>query len=125
MLNRRTLLIGTFATSGLAALPARAEMSGSFEGRSTHTTVGAVRIVEDDGVKYVEFGDDFHHDQSPDPIVALGNNGYDAATRLGPLQSRDGAQRYEIPASLDPADYNEVWLWCGVADVALGMAALN
>ena len=118
-------LVGAALTLGLSALPAWAQRSGSFEGLSTHVTEGTARIVEEDGTYYVEFGEDFMHDQSPDPRVGLGKDGYDPSTKLGELKSRNGQQRYEIPASIDVSQYNEIWLWCDVADVPLGRASLN
>ena len=130
MINRRSflhaaVLSGAVASLGLTALPALAGASGSFEGLSTHTTLGTVTIVEENGTYFVEFGDDFEHDESPDPRVALGKDGYDASTKLGELKSRNGSQRYEIPTNIDVSEYNEVWLWCDVADVPLGRAPLN
>ena len=130
MITRRNLLksaamISATASIGLTALPAWAGASGRFKGLSNHETKGTARIVEDSGTYYVEFGENFFHDQSPDPRVGLGKNGYNPATKLGKLQSRTGSQRYEIPASIDVAEYNEIWLWCDVADVPLGRAALN
>lgn len=130
MITRRHL-IHTLALSGasiaMASLftPAQAGGSGQFVGLSTHTTVGTARIIEENGAYFVEFGDDFMHDQSPDPRVALGRDGYDPTTKLGELKARQGKQRYEIPADLNPAEFNEIWLWCDVADVPLGRAPLK
>ena len=69
--------------------------------------------------------DDFTFDGAPDPKVALGKDGYDAKTLMTALASDSGASSYEIPAGIDAADYNEVWIWCEQYNVPLGVAKLN
>ncbi|WP_166417766.1 DM13 domain-containing protein [Cochlodiniinecator piscidefendens] len=133
MISRRNILsvIGaglTTATLSLSAIPALAGMAGptgTFDGMSNHLTSGSVSIVEEGGTYYVELGEDFSLDGGPDPRVALGNDGYDANAVLGELENLTGSSRYEIPANLDVSDFNEVWIWCEVASVPLGVAALN
>ncbi|MEM1272544.1 MAG: DM13 domain-containing protein [Pseudomonadota bacterium] len=94
---------------------------GSFVGESNHETRGTAEIA--DGM--VNLLDDFWFDGAPDPKVALGADGYDPATLMGPLESNTGAQSYTIPAGIDPADYNEVWIWCERFNVPLGVARLG
>ncbi|MCB1403372.1 MAG: DM13 domain-containing protein, partial [Rhodobacteraceae bacterium] len=67
---------------------------------------------------------DFAFDGAPDPKVALGQDGYRKDTLLGPLRSETGAQSYALPEGLDPAAYNEIWIWCERFDVPLGVATL-
>lgn len=127
MIKSISKLAGLSVTLGMAfsALPALADMSGTFEGRSNHMTGGTASIVQEAGTYYVVLGADFSLDNGPDPRVALGNDGYDATTQLGELISLNGEQRYEIPASIDVSNYDEVWIWCEVASVPLGVAELN
>ena len=47
------------------------------------------------------------------------------ATQFSVLKSNSGEQIYDIPAALDPADYNEVWVWCEQYSVPLGVATLQ
>ena len=98
---------------------------GSFEGRSRHVTTGSAAIVEQDGAHFVSLGRDFAFDGAPDPKVALGQDGYRKDTLLGPLRSDAGAQSYALPEGLDPAAYNEIWIWCERFDVPLGVATLH
>ncbi len=112
-------------TLASAALSATATRSGTFVGKSRHTTTGSVRIVENGGTFSVQLGDDFTFDGAPDPKVALGRNGYDPNTLLAPLAKNTGAQTYEIPSSIDVASYNEVWIWCEKFSVPLGLATLS
>jgi hypothetical protein len=135
MINRRNFagaaaMLGIASMTGLAASPVLAEnmmtvASGMFEGRSNHVTSGAVKIIEEGGRTFVELGEDFSLDGGPDPRVALGKDGtYDPDTKLGALLSLTGKQTYALPSTLSAEGYNEVYIWCEVAGVPLGVAAI-
>ena len=98
---------------------------GTFEGRSNHVTTGHASIARANGQWVVILEDDFTFDGAPDPRVALGRDGYDKDTNLSLLASDQGRQVYAIPANLDVADFNEVWIWCKRFNVPLGRAALR
>lgn len=99
---------------------------GSFEGRSKHVTTGGVSIVKQGGAHVVVLAKDFSLDNAPDPKVGFGRDGkYDISAQLGHLKSKTGAQRYTIPAGVDPAKYNEVYIWCEKYSVPLGVAKLK
>ncbi len=132
MINRRAILgataaLGAVATLGLTAISATAgSVSGTFRGQSNHVTSGQVKIIKEDGRYFVELGDDFSLDGGPDPRVAFGTDGtYDPDSKLGALLSLTGKQRYAIPAPWDHTKYNEVYIWCEVAGVALGVADIK
>ncbi|MBY8975750.1 DM13 domain-containing protein [Rhodobacteraceae bacterium NNCM2] len=99
--------------------------TGAFTGKSKHVTTGHASIAFMDGHWVVILEDDFTFDGAPDPHVALGHDGYRKDAALGMLLSDDGKQIYRIPASLDVADFNEVWIWCDEFAVPLGMAPLK
>lgn len=100
--------------------------SGTFEGRSNHVTTGSVKIVEEGGRTFVELGADFQLDGGPDPRVAFGKGGeYEQGTILGALLSLNGKQVYAVPPTWDVAEFDTVVIWCEVAGVPLGVAALN
>jgi len=137
MIKRREFLrnaatLGTIAAAGMIAAPVMAETmmtknSGTFEGRSNHVTSGSVKVIEEGGRTFVELGDDFMLDGGPDPRVGFGNDGTyaDNAGYLGALLSLNGAQRYAVPSTMDASAFNEVYIWCDVASVPLGVASLN
>ena len=134
MMNRRTFfstaaLIGTGAAlaGGVPALAgSMASATGTFEGRSNHVTSGSVSIIEEDGRRFVELGDDFSLDGGPDPRVTFGMDGtHDPESILGALLSFTGKQRYAVPPTLDISKYNEVFIWCEVAGVPLGVAKIQ
>ena len=124
-MHRRSFL--TLAATGLVILPTTRLIAGghgrtgTFEGASDHVTTGTAEIADGQ----VNLLDDFTFDGAPDPKVALGNDGYDASTLMGALTSDTGASSYTIPDGIDPAQYNEVWIWCEQFNVPLGVATLN
>ena len=98
---------------------------GSFKGESGHVTTGRAEIVTSGGQSTVTLLDDFTFDGAPDPKVALGQNGYDKDALLAPLKSNSGKQIYTVPANIDAAKFNEVWIWCERFNVPLGVAKIN
>ncbi|MEO9827333.1 MAG: DM13 domain-containing protein [Paracoccaceae bacterium] len=119
--------IALTALAPVAALADSHSTSGTFEGASTHVTTGGVSIVTTSaGRTLVILDDDFSLDNGPDPRVGFGNDGaYDPETELGALVSLAGLQVYVVPATVNPAAFNEVYIWCKVAGVPLGIAALK
>ncbi len=99
--------------------------SGAFRGQSGHTASGGVRVVKTGSGVTVVLDPDFKFDGAPDPKLGFGKNGYVKATQFSPLKSNSGEQTYDIPATIDPADYNEVWVWCEKYAVPLGVANLE
>ena len=98
---------------------------GSFQGASNHVTSGGV-TVEKTATGYVlVLEDDFSFDGAPDPQLGFGKDGYDGKTRFSKLKSNSGKQTYEVPAGIDVAQYNEVWVWCEKFSVPLGVAKLR
>ena len=128
MITRRSNLALLAAAVALPATLTRAATTiakGTFTGASNHVTTGTAYILKEGDKYYITLGEDFTFDGAPDPKVALGNDGYDKNTLMGLLRSNTGAQSYEIPASIDVAAYNEVWIWCEKFNVPLGVAKLS
>lgn len=115
--------------AGLAALPASlvlaGEGAGRFTGASGHVTSGQVQVVSTATGWEVRLKDDFSLDGAPDARVGFGSSGKFAdATDFEPLRSNTGAQVYKVPAGIDPADFDEVYIWCRQYSVPLGVAKL-
>lgn len=128
MTNRRTFLIGSSALLASTAIPAFAGghgRVGEFTGASNHVTKGRAELVTQNGKSQVILLDDFWFDGAPDPKVALGRDGYDKNTLMGLLKANSGKQSFDVPAGIDAAQYNEVWIWCEKFNVPLGVAKLN
>jgi hypothetical protein len=125
MTNRRSFIKGAVALSTVALAPAAFAGGhgriGNFKGTNNHVTTGSVEVLKDKVVLL----DDFTFDGAPDPKVAFGKDGYDSKTLMGLLKSNTGTSTYEIPAGINPDDYNEVWIWCEKFNVSLGVAKLG
>lgn len=112
--------------------------TGSFV-QAEHPTQGGVRIVEENGSRYLELDDAFRTDAGPDLVVLLHRQAdilggsqppaYSLQAKdyveLGELQNPSGAQRYVIPADLDLADYASVAVWCRQFNATFGVATLQ
>lgn len=124
-----TIAFATVVAVGLAASSlARADdtlAQGSFTGASGHETSGSVSVQKTDNGHVVVLGEDFSFDGAPDPKLGFGKGGYDSASKFSVLKSNSGRQVYELPAGIDPAQYDEIWVWCERYSVPLGVANLN
>lgn len=123
-MDRRHFLTAAAGLGITTALPAFAGghgRLGKFKGASNHVTTGTAELLKGS----VELLADFTFDGAPDPKVALGKDGYDPNTLMGPLKKNRGASSYQIPAGINPDDYNEVWIWCERFNVPLGVAKLG
>jgi len=127
--RRSFLATAAAASAALVAAPgafaANHVRAGMFLGESGHVTSGTVEILRENGRTTVVLKADFTFDGAPDPKVALGRDGYDKSTILGPLKANTGAQSYEVPAGIDTEAYNEVWIWCEQFNVPLGLARIS
>ena len=123
-------LVLAFATVPGATVSATAASgdvvySGTFEGAGGKRSGGTFEILEDDGKRFIRLSDDFHLSSVPDPKLAFGHDGYARGTIYAKLTAFRGAQVYEIPAHLDPATFNQVWIWCERFDVPLAVAGIG
>lgn len=103
------------------------EYHGQFTGLSNHITTGGVTVVEmADGSALVILDSDFSLDGAPDARVGLGVDGtYVSATDLGDLGPLTGMHIFVVPASIDVAEFNEVYIWCRQFAVPLGVASIS
>ena len=99
--------------------------SGEFRGKSGHAASGGVSVVKTATGVVVVLAPDFKFDGAPDPYLGFGKNGYVKSTQFSILESNSGKQTYEIPSTIDPADYTEIWVWCEKFSVPLGVATLK
>ncbi len=133
-MQRRSLtnamLVLAFSVAALAApITASAQdqvlASGKFQGQSGHAASGGVSVVKTAKGTLVVLAPDFKFDGAPDPKLGFGKSGYVKSTQFSKLKSNSGKQTYEIPSTIDPADYTEVWVWCERFAVPLGVATLK
>lgn len=121
-----TVLATATLTLGAAASFADGHgITGNFTGTNDHTVSGSFEIVKSDDGYTLTLSDDFELDGAPDPKIAFGKNGYSKGTIFTKLNKLKGKQVYKLPASINPSDYNEVWIWCEKFDVGLGVAKVK
>jgi hypothetical protein len=106
--------------------------SGTFQG-AEHPTQGTVRLVTENGKRYLELDRAFKTDNGPDLFVILyrsekppinGIKEKDYAS-IGRLQKISGTQRYAIPASVNPAEFGSVAIWCRQFNATFGFAPFS
>ncbi len=102
------------------------QSKGEFEGRSKHITTGGVSVVNTGSGYLVVLDNNFSLDGAPGPTLGFGVDGqFDGKSEFTPLKSKSGAQVYVLPASINPANYNEIYVWCADFSVPLGVAKLG
>ncbi len=119
---------GRESTQLIAAKTTRAN---SFVSVGGHKTTGGVKIVSENGQRYLEFDRSFATDNGPDLKVVLHRNSSVGSSlrerdyvALAPLRSLNGTQRYLIPNNLDLSKYASVAIWCEQFNVTFGYAEL-
>ena len=138
-----TSIVGVTATDALASKQYRssltqtnnsvliAEASAGQFVSVEHPTSGQVSIIEEDGVRYLEIGEDFQSDRGPALEIILHKSDTvglqieeGSYVSLGELQSFNGAQRYIIPEAIDLTQYQSVAVWCQEFNATFGYAPL-
>lgn len=99
---------------------------GTFTGLAGHKGEGTATLLKIGEGYYVRFEEDFETTNGPDLFVYLGKDGaYAPEARLASLKGNVGSQNYEIPASIDVRQYDEVWVWCRAFSVPFAKAILQ
>ncbi len=122
-------ILQAMAIAALAAVSGAAQAdsrSGTFTGASGHAAAGAVDVVQTAEGWEVRLGGNFTFDGAPDARIGFGERGaFTPATDFEPLKSNAGAQTYKVPAHIDPAGFDAVYVWCGQYPVPLGVAKIG
>ncbi|WP_298840862.1 DM13 domain-containing protein [uncultured Roseobacter sp.] len=124
--RRQFLNMTAAAVAATIAQPVLAGGHGrvaAFKKKNSYAVSGRAEIAKKGDGYVINLLDDFEFDGAPDPKIALGKNGYDKNTLMGLLKSNKGASSYEVPAGINPDDYNEVWIWCEQYNVPLAVAS--
>lgn len=106
--------------AGKAAMASETLYSGEWTKKSFKSS-GTWEIYQEDGKTYVKLSSDFRTRNAPDLKIFLsplsasetnGRNATDGSYRVAELTSNAGEQVYEIPASVDLADYKSILIHC-------------
>ncbi|MBF9042722.1 hypothetical protein HKCCE4037_05260 [Rhodobacterales bacterium HKCCE4037] len=100
-----------------------------------HQGAGTATLAQsDDGRTFLQFVEDFAVTPGPDLEVWLVVDDAPATSAavleseylsLGPLQSPEGAQTYEVPSSVIASDYGSVVIWCEDFSVLFSVATFT
>jgi|GEM_PF-2548947 len=123
------MALGGCAGSTTATLPnegVRTIASGTFEQSGSALVAGEARVAESFGDIYLEFGEGFNAGTEERVRVGFGRDGvFDPSTRFTTVKNASGQQVYFVPESINPYEYNEVYLWGNTSRDILGFATLT
>ncbi len=123
--------VALLSFSGLASLTPVAQAAAEVGSKSTlitdaKKTEGSIQIIEEAGKRYLELDESFTTGRGPDVFVLLHTQDVpedyskENFVNLGRVQKFNGAQRYEIPADVDLANFKSVSIWCRAFNVTFG-----
>lgn len=113
--------------------------SGAFVS-GEHETKGSVKIIQAQGKRYIELGQDFStFEMGPDLVVILHRSNNVIGTTqppayalnakdyviIAPLKNFKGLQRYEIGNTINLDEYKSVGIWCRKFNATFGAATLK
>jgi hypothetical protein len=122
------------SASGVAEMPQGTALANGMFHAAAHETKGTAAIYRLGSGEQVLRLTGFETSNGPDVHVLLGKAA-DATDNdtvktagyvdLGSLKGNIGDQNYDIPADVDPAQYNSVTIWCNRFKVNFGTAPLT
>jgi hypothetical protein len=98
-----------------------------------YPTQGIVKVVTENGKRYLEFNENFQTSKGPDLFVILYRNNTVPTSgiqekdylKIARLQKTSGNQRYAIPNDVKLVDYKSVAIWCRQFNTTFGYASLE
>ncbi|WP_026733855.1 DM13 domain-containing protein [Fischerella sp. PCC 9605] len=120
------------ATPVAQSSTANVSQTGSFV-RAEQPTQGNVKVLTENGKRYLEFDGSFKTNQGPDLFVILYRNGTVPVSgikekdyvSIARLQKTSGTQRYAVPDNVKLTDYQSVAIWCRKFNATFGYASLG
>ncbi len=97
--------------------------TGSFVGQGGHTVSGDFEIIKKGEIHYLVLQDNFEFDGAPDPKIGFSKRDrFTEDSLFSGLNADAGKQIYRLPFDFNPADYDEVTIWCDKFDADLAEA---
>ncbi|MFG0305536.1 MAG: hypothetical protein ACF8Q5_04910 [Phycisphaerales bacterium JB040] len=117
---------GSTATTSLPDQGVRTIATGTFDRTGATFVSGEARVAESFGDIYLELGDGFNATTQERMRLAFGRDGtLDPSTRFTSVKSASGRQVYFVPESINPYQYNEVYVWGNKTRDVLAVATLT
>ncbi|TFI52736.1 electron transfer flavoprotein [Mastigocladus laminosus UU774] len=115
-----------------AVASAEVSQSGIFVA-GEHPTQGNVKVVTENGKRYLELNESFKTSKGPDLFVILYRNETVPISgiqekdylKIAALQKTSGNQRYILPNNVKLVDYKSVAIWCRQFNATFGYAPLG
>ena len=118
-------------TSTLIAEKANIPSTFTAVGKQQETT-GEVKLVTENGKRYLVFNSEFSTPNGPDVFVILHRNNKVTNNikeanyiNIARLEKFAGEQKYLIPDNVDLNDFESVGIWCREFNVTFAFAPLN
>lgn len=97
-----------------------------------YPTQGTVKVLTENGKRYLEFNGNFKTSKGPDLFVILYRDDTVPTSgiqekdylKISRLQKTSGNQRYAIPNDVKLGDYQSVAIWCRQFNTTFGYASL-
>lgn len=87
--------------------------TANFTGQGGHTVSGEMQIIKKGEIHYLVLQDDFSFDGAPDPKIGFSiKDKFSEDSLFSGLNLDKGKQIYRLPFDFNPADYDEVTIWC-------------
>lgn len=123
------LLLGGCGGTTTASLPeagVRTIASGSFEGFAGHAVSGETFLTESYGDIYLVLDESFELADGEKARIGFGRDGqFYTSTRFTTLKDASGRQVYHVPSSINPYEFNSVYVWGNKSRQVLGFANLE
>lgn len=123
------MLLGGCSNTTTTALPdagVRTIASGSFQGSQGFALTGETFLTESYGNIYLVLDENFTFESEEKARIGFGRDGeFDQSTRFTSLQDASGRQVYFVPATINPYNFNEVYVWGNKSRQVLGFATLE
>ena len=127
----RSLNLETNNTPALIAEKPSTSSGFTAVGKQQETT-GQVKLLKENGKRYLVFDSDFSTPNGPDVFVILHRNKTITNNikeknyiNIARLEKFSGGQRYLIPNDVNLDDYQSIGIWCREFNVTFAFAALN
>lgn len=123
------LMIGGCGGTTTTQLPdngVRTIASGTFDRTGTTFVSGEARVAESFGDMFLELGDGFNAATEERMRLGFGRDGqFDRSTRFTTVKNASGKQVYFVPESINPYEYNEVYVWGNKSRDVIAVAELT
>lgn len=97
---------------------------GVFIGKNASETEGSVGLYQSSSRTLIVLEENFRTSDGTAPRLGFGANGFREDLLFATVPNANGPQIFEVPRTLEPDRFNEVWLWSETRREPIGIARL-